>query len=171
MSKQQFLDEDGLKELVNHVVPVRLTKKQYDELSDEKYTDNKQYFITDWIEAGSQIVDFESQIVDFSTVEQKIGQKWIDGSDIYFVTIEYVGALNNGYNKLGHIDNFGILLPMSSASMLWSSGNYYTTGKSSSSNEYLDVYATPSGDIGVKTGASWSNPHIYAIYYYTKVGA
>lgn len=36
--------------------------------------------------------------VDYSTTEQPTGQKWIDGNDIYFKTID-IGALPNSTNK------------------------------------------------------------------------
>lgn len=66
MSKK-YLDEDGLVELVSQtkkyvnnksgVAPVYITKEQYDELPDSKYTDNIEYRITDWSDTSFNIID------------------------------------------------------------------------------------------------------------------
>lgn len=63
-----------------------LTQAEYDALTEAEKTNGTLYFITDGEGGGSG----SSSGINYSTTEQRTGQKWIDGKDIYVRAFDYV---------------------------------------------------------------------------------
>jgi hypothetical protein len=75
--------------------------------------------------ANKGYVDFKSGTVDYSTVEQDTGIKWIDGRPVYQITYTGSWAATSGWTKIGKISNFtsnGRLIELSTFEILRAPG-------------------------------------------------
>lgn len=104
-------------------------------------------------EAGMLSVD--SKILDYSTTEQKTGEKWIDGRPVYIRTFDFssspVAVAFNSWTSLGvSIPNCGILLKCNATSgitNLSASGIEFEI----KSNENYGLYAEYNQNINVRS--------------------
>lgn len=98
-----FPSSDGVK-VLTATTESGETSLSYEEIENElptEPTENGTKVLTATTESGETVLSWETQetgIVDYSTTEQKTGKKWIDGRDIYFITINF-GALPNATSK------------------------------------------------------------------------
>ena len=109
----------------------------------------------------------EALMPNYSTTEQKTGQKWIDGKDIYFKTVEIDNPVSTGtptsvshgasVDKIVKIDGYGA-----------TSGVFIPVTYYAASNYYAMVYASASDII---YDVKWNNTQfdkIVVTIYYTK---
>lgn len=110
-------------------------------------------------------IDPPSSIVNYSTSEQKTGQKWIDGKDIYFRVVEGTGSFTTS-------DYFGTYSGSVSVGFsfdnIWLDRNmsYLITG--GGVKEGFIFMQNSNGTIFLFTCASRSSVDYKIIFYYTK---
>lgn len=110
-------------------------------------------------------IDPPSSVVNYSTSEQKTGQKWIDGKDIYFMTVEGTGSFNTS-------DYFGsysgsVSVPFSFDN-IWFDRNMSYLILSSGVKEGFIFMQNSNGTIILFTCASRSSVDYKLVFYYTK---
>lgn len=109
------------------------------------------------IDNVEQLVDTKQNIVNFSTVEQKTGIKWIDGKNIYCKVLDLGSdvSFNSGWTKLSipHDNNIDNIIK---ASAIYSGGFSVSIGFACNDSTYFEVECYRTTRIR------------YIIYYYTK---
>lgn len=116
-----------------------------------------------------QITDDYSEALmpNYSTVEQKTGQKWIDGKDIYFKTVEIDNPVSTGTpTSVSHGADVDTIVKFDGYSV--NSGVFMPITYYAASNYYAMVYASASSII---YDVNWNNAQfekIVVTIYYTK---
>jgi len=108
--------------------------------------------------------------LDYSTAEQNTGQKWIDGNDIYQITIEgNTGTTVNDFVVIFNIANFGELVGIS-GHINNPVGSQVPSGfYNSQSGTVFNLTVTTAGSVeSFHAGASFSNLPIICTVLYTK---
>lgn len=110
----------------------------------------------------------EALIPNYSTTEQKTGQKWIDGKDVYFKTIEYGALPNNTYKDVSSgLSNVNIL----EIKVFCDDGaNFLTIPRPAIDNNYaIELsYNYSLNSVRIATKVDMTSYNATAILYYTK---
>jgi len=118
------------------------------------------YQITDDYTEGS------GGLPDYSTTEQKTGQKWIDGKDRYFITVD-VGVLpNNNVKRVSCPLNIDTLIDIRGVTdkKRVLPHVYVASGYS----EFIGVSYTSDDQIAISTNQDFSGESAYVTLWYTK---
>lgn len=126
--------------------------------------------LTATTESGETVKSWEEQeagVVNYSTTEQKTGQKWIDGKDIYFKTVEIENPVSSGTpTSINHGANVDEIVKIEGYGEI--SGVFIPVTYYASANYYTMVYASASA---VVYDAKWDNTQftkLVVTIYYTK---
>ena len=158
LSKNDYTDADKAK--------VDASKNEFVGTLDEwdaKTTAQKKEYDT------YQITDdySEALLPNYSTTEQKTGQKWIDGKDIYFKTVEIDNPVSTGTpTSVSHGADVDTIVKFDGYSV--NSGVFMPITYYAASNYYAMVYASASSII---YDVNWNNAQfekIVVTIYYTK---
>lgn len=110
----------------------------------------------------------EAMVPNYSTTEQKTGQKWIDGKDIYFKTVEVDNPVSTGTpTSVSHGADVDNIVKFDGYSV--NSGVFMPITYFASLNYYAMVYASASSII---YDVKWNNTQfekIVVTIYYTKM--
>lgn len=114
-----------------------------------------------------QITDDYSETLmpNYSTVEQKTGQKWIDGKEIYSKTVD-CGTLPDNTSKLvdAGLSNVSVIRIEGVAI----GGSSIPLPHISTNNLYIEISYEPSNEVFIRTNGYFSTMHSYVTLYYTK---
>ena len=135
------------------------TSDEWEQLSTEQKKEYDTYqFTNDYSEA---------LVPNYSTAEQKTGQKWIDGKDIYFKTVEIDNPVSTGTpTAVSHGASVDKIVKMEGYGA--TSGVFIPVTYYAASNYYAMVYASASDII---YDVKWNNTQfdkIVVTIYYTK---
>lgn len=108
----------------------------------------------------------DSKSVNYSTTEQPTGQKWIDGKDIYTITVNFGALPNNSTKAVSCPLNIAHLLDIKCATAnnrilpyVYVSDNY---------SEFIGVAYSANDEIVISTNQDFSSDSAYVTLYYTK---
>lgn len=107
----------------------------------------------------------EALLPNYSTVEQKTGQKWIDGKDIYSKTVD-CGALPDNTSKLvaAGLNNVTVIKIEGVAI----GGSSIQLPHISTNSVYIEISYEASNEVFIRTNGYFSTMHGYVTLYYTK---
>lgn len=107
----------------------------------------------------------EALMPNYSTTEQKTGQKWIDGKDIFSKTID-CGALPDNTSKLvaAGLSNVTVIKIEGVAI----GGSSIHLPHISTNSVYIEISYEASNEVFIRTNGYFSTMHGYVTLYYTK---
>lgn len=107
----------------------------------------------------------EALLPNYSTVEQKTGQKWIDGKDIYSKTVD-CGTLPDNTSKLvaAGLNNVTVIKIDGVAI----GGSSIPLPHISTNSVYIEISYEASNEVFIRTNGYFSTMHGYVTLYYTK---
>ena len=120
------------------------------------------------IDSETGVLSADSQIVDYSTDEQLTGRKWIDGSDIYFKTVEFGALPNNAKKSVASGLTGETIIKMYGIAK---SGSDYSPLPSTATNAIYTVtlgYDAADHEIDIYTATDMTSYNAYIVLYYTK---
>lgn len=112
------------------------------------------------------VLSSDKQVPDYSTTEQKTWQKWIDGKDIYFITVDFGALPNNNVKTLSCpvsidklIDIRGVTVNNKVLPYLYVTSSY---------SELVGIAYSSNDEIVISTNQDFSGDSAYVTLYYTK---
>lgn len=117
-----------------------------------------------WI---NKTIPFSPSGVNYSTVEQDSGLKWIDGKTIYQKSYRHNGAVSSGGTLLDTLSGFSELID---AKITASNSNktLWMLPVSSNNSNTMRVQIENNGNVKLYTDTNWSDPKVNITIYYTK---
>lgn len=161
----EYPDTDGTKMLTATTTGGN-TSLSYEDIPEELPADPESdgtRVLTATTDDGTTVKSWEAyqSMPDYSTTEQKTGQKWIDGKDIFFKTFN-VGALpsSGNVNIQNDIANFGTVVNVETVGV--SNDGY------SFSNDGLVMNAASDNSLSFRVTFDATGYNGYVTVYYTK---
>lgn len=109
-----------------------------------------------------------ASLPDYSTEEQATGQKWVDGKDIYFKTVEFGALPNNAKKSVASGLTGETIINMCGIAK---SSNDYSPLPSTATNAIYTVtlgYDAEDHEIDIFTATDMTSYYAYIVLYYTK---